>query len=194
MSGSCSCTAATAVSGLNSKSASRGAAIHSVPVPDASSAVHGVGRREAEHRATGPAVGLHDVLQHLVGPVRGPELLGRQPMTEVAGESRSEFGELAVGVAIESQDGRGDAGDDVVRHVFGDGMRVLVDVERDRNLRLRSAIGRTPTKVVADGEVVETRHRSMLPTTTRAGVSRDVSRRSALRGAVPARSPHRRGR
>ena len=37
MSGSCSRTAATAVSGVSSKSRSRPAVVHSVPVPEASS-------------------------------------------------------------------------------------------------------------------------------------------------------------
>ena len=46
--------------------------------------VHRVGRRERHRRATGPAEGLQELQHHLVGPVRRPDLVGGDSVSEVA--------------------------------------------------------------------------------------------------------------
>jgi hypothetical protein len=61
--------------------------------------MHRIGGREAEHPAAGPAERLKNVLDDLVRPVRGPDLAGTEPVTEVTGERLAQLEELAVGIA-----------------------------------------------------------------------------------------------
>jgi hypothetical protein len=102
--------------------------------PGGEDRVHRVGGNEAEHRAPRPAEGLQHLLEDLVGAVAGPDVLPRQSVAEVPGECFAELRELAVGVAVDRLDGPGQRGDDVAGDRLGDRMRVLVDVEGDRNV------------------------------------------------------------
>ena len=121
------------------------------------------------------------MLQHLVGAVGGPDAVDVEAVPEVVGQGTAERGELPVGVPVEREDRGGDAGDDVVRDVFGDRMRVLVDVEGDREGLLRGTVWRAAAQVVADGQVVEARHQSMLATARRPPRGRDVTGRPGAR-------------
>ena len=70
------------------------------------------------------------MLQHLVRAVRGPDLIAGEAVAEIVGESFAQCGELAVGVAVHVAQREGDGIQDVVGDLFGNGMRVLVDVQR----------------------------------------------------------------
>ena len=60
--------------------------IHSVPVPEASRPyIEYVGANPST-RAARSAERLQDVLEHLVRPVRRPDAVGVEPVTEVRGE------------------------------------------------------------------------------------------------------------
>ena len=115
--------------------------------------VHRVARREAERDAARATEGLHDVAEHLVAAVGGPDLLDRQPdarhAIEVVGEGRAQFGELAVRVAVQPArgllDSLDDAAHDRLRHVVGR----LVRVERDGHVELRRAVRALASQVFA---------------------------------------------
>ena len=97
--------------------------------------VHGVRGREAQRLAAGPAEGLENLLEDLVGAVGGPDVLGAKPVAEVFGQGFPEFGEFPVRIAVEARGGLGhglgDGGPDISRHAMG----VLVDVEQDGDIQ-----------------------------------------------------------
>ena len=124
--------------------------------------IHRVGRGEPERGASRAGERLQQVLQHLVGAVGRPDLIGGETVTEVIGEALAQRGELAVRVAVDLAQRARDAVEDVVGDLFRDRMGVLVDVQRDRQRRLRRTVRRETAEVGTEevlqrvGEVFET--------------------------------------
>jgi hypothetical protein len=114
--------------------------------------VHGVRRREAERGATGAAERLQHVLQHLVGAVAGPHLVGPDAVAEVAGQRLAQGGELAVRVPVEVAHLQRHRGGDRGGDGLGDVVAVLVRVEAHRDVELRRAVRRAAAQVVAQRE------------------------------------------
>ncbi len=78
--------------------------------------IHGVGRRERQHRASGTSERAQDVRHHLVGAVGRPDHLGRDTVAEVVGQCLPQRPGLPVGIAVHI----GRRGDDSVRHLLPD--------------------------------------------------------------------------
>ena len=110
--------------------------------------VHRIGRREPESRATRASEGLQDVLEHLIGPVARPDLLGDETVAQVLRERLAKRGELTIRVAVDITDRDGDVIEDVARHRIGDRMRVLIHVERDGKRRLWSTVWLQSAEIV----------------------------------------------
>ena len=89
------------------------------------------------------------MLQDFIGAVRGPDLLARETVTKVVGESLAQRRELAVGVAVDVAQRDRDGVEDVIGDLGWDGMSVLVDVQGDRKGCLRRAVGLEPTEIGA---------------------------------------------
>ena len=85
-SGRASSTAAAAASGSMVKSSRRGTVHHSLCVAGVLG-VHRVRRRERQHPPTGSGERQQHVQHHLVAAIGSPDLLGTQPVTEIAGRS-----------------------------------------------------------------------------------------------------------
>ncbi len=114
--------------------------------------VHGVRRLEAERAAAGAAEGEQDLLQHLVGPVRGPRVRAGQAVPEVAGEGGAQHNRVPVRIAVQPgrhvRDRRGDVGGQRRRRR----VRVLVRVQLDRHGQLRRAVRTAAGQVRPDGQ------------------------------------------
>ena len=89
------------------------------------------------------------MLQHLVGPVRRPEVLRGQSVTEVPGQIGAEFGELPVRIAVQAADFIADRGDDCLPHLVRDTVSVLVDVQEDGDVQLGGTVRMLPPEIVA---------------------------------------------
>ena len=195
-SGSCSRTAATAVAGLSSKSASRGAAIHSVPVPAARRLyIEYVGAKPSA-RAPRSAEGLQDMLQHLVRAVRRPELLGRRARgrgtrrgpREVSLNSRSGY-RLRRRIAAATRATMSCATSSGIGCVFS------LTLSATGTCCLRGPVRAFGPEGRRGWGGRRGSSPSMLTTSTVARRERsDVSGRPGARGAAPARSPRRRVR
>ena len=141
--------------------------------------VHRVGGREAEHAATRAAEGLQQLLDDLVGAVRGPHLLALDTLAQIGGEVLAQRRELAVGVPVDGAQRVLDRGGHVRDDDLGNRVRVLVDVESDAHGLLRGSVGGLPAQVVADRKVVEARHSPIVD---------GRERRSARGGSLSLRS------
>ena len=76
-------------------------------------------------------------------------------MAEIPGESLTHVGELAIRVAVRLPHSAGESRDDVASDGLGYRMRVLVDVEGDRDVLLGRPVWRDPSQVVAERKAIE---------------------------------------
>ena len=124
--------------------------------------VHRIGRGEAQCHPVWAAERLEDVQQNLIGPVSGPYLLGRHGSaagaSQIGGQILAEPDELAVRVAVQTRSNIGHRPDDRVDHVLGNGIRVLVGVQRKWHVELRGAIGCPAAQVRAQQIAERTAH------------------------------------
>ncbi len=105
--------------------------------------VHRVRRAERHHRPVRTGEGLEQVDHHLVRPVRGPDMVQRQPVAtpvEVAGQRGAQPGRLPVRVAVHRRRGPRRGHGDVGADRLTGAVRVLVDVEAVRDVELRGAV------------------------------------------------------
>ena len=117
--------------------------------------VHGVRGDEAQHGAALAPERLEDLLQDLVRAVGRPEVVLGETVAQVVCECAAQVREVAVRIPVQGH-GRlvhapRDGLHDVVRH----GMRVLVRVQRDRDLQLGSPVRGHSAQVVAQRKGVE---------------------------------------
>ena len=85
----------------------------------------------------------------------GPDLVTGETEPQVVGQPLPHRGELAIRVAVDLAQSDGDGIQDVVGHLFGNRVSVLVHVQSDRQRGLRGTIRRLTAEVVTDGQIVE---------------------------------------
>ena len=117
--------------------------------------VHRERRREPEHGRARPGECLHQLLQHLVGPVRRPHLVRAQAVAEECGEVATQRRRLAVRVAVELAGHPLGGGGDVGDQRRGQRERVLVGVQRRLDVELRSAVRRRAAQIRAQRQIRE---------------------------------------
>lgn len=121
--------------------------------------VHGVRGLEADRGTSRAAEGLEQLLEHLVGPVGGPDV-GEGDLVvggagEVAGQFRTEFDGVPVGVAVEVAGGLADALGDPVDERLRQRVRVLVGVQPHGYVELRGPVRGLSAQLVPDRKVVD---------------------------------------
>lgn len=89
------------------------------------------------------------------------QMLSAETPADVTGECLAQLSELAVGIPVDGVQRLANCAGDVVGDLGRDRVRVLVDVQLDRHLHLRSPIRLFAAKVIAHGQVVEA-HRSIV--------------------------------
>src|SRR6202035_1651275 len=112
--------------------------------------VHGVGRLEAERGVPGAAERLEQLLDDLVGAVRGPDLPAGEAVAEVVGEVLAQVDGVPVGVAVERARDARDRVRDGLPEALARRVGVLVGVQLDGHVQLGGAVGLQVQQVVAD--------------------------------------------
>ena len=103
--------------------------------------MHGVGRLEAERGAAGAAERLQQLLDDLVGAVRGPDLPAGEAVAEVVGEVLAQLDGVPVGVAVERARDARDRVRDGLPEALARRVGVLVGVQLDGHVQLGGAVG-----------------------------------------------------
>ena len=156
-SGARSASSAAAAGTSTARSAPRGAGSHSVRVPPAMIGCIEYEGTNPTRQPSGPAEGLQELLEDLVGAVGGPDVRRSSAAHPCGGQVRGEVGAQRDGVAVRvavqlARRPRGRRGGDVGDQLGRRRVRVLVRVEPDRDVELRGAVGGLPPQVVAQRE------------------------------------------
>src|SRR5699024_7049253 len=98
------------------------------------------------HHPPGPTEGEQQVQHHLVGPVRGPDVLRTQAGggglgAQVAGQVGAQVEEVAVRVPVQRAAGLAHGGGDVLGDLRRWRVGVLVDVQQVRHVQLGGTVG-----------------------------------------------------
>ena len=122
--------------------------------------VHRVRRLEAQRAASRPAEGLQQLLEHLVRPVGGPEVLGGERDAgrpgQVGGERPAQGGVVAVGVAVERRGGlAGRRRRRSATSAGGGGNGFSLVLSATGTSSCGAPYGAASAQVVAQGQVVE---------------------------------------